>query len=144
MKVMAVDYGKKRIGTAISDADGRIAFPLETVPAAPALTASVESVARLAERQGAALVIVGLPLAMDGTPGPAARHCQRFADALAARLAVPVRTWDERFSTRQAERSLIESEVRRERRREVVDQVAASLILQTFLEARAGGAESDP
>lgn len=138
MKVMAVDYGKKRIGVAVSDADGRIAFPLETLPAATSLAASVESVASVVERERAALVIVGLPLSMDGTPGPAARHCQRFADALAARIAAPVRTWDERFSTRQAERSLLEADLRRERRKEVIDQVAAALILQGFLDARAG------
>lgn len=135
MKVLAIDYGKKRIGIALSDVGGRIAFPLETVAAAASLANSVESVARLIERERAALVIVGLPLAMDGTPGPAARLCLRFAEALAGRVTVPVRTWDERFSTRQAERSLLEADVRRERRKEVVDQVAATLILQTFLDA---------
>lgn len=135
MKVLAVDYGKKRIGIAVSDADGRIAFPVDTVAAGSSLAASVEAVARHVDRERVAQVIVGLPLAMDGSPGPAARHCQRFADALAARVAVPVRTWDERFSTRQAERSLLEADVRRERRKEVIDQVAATLILQSFLDA---------
>lgn len=135
MKVLAVDYGRKRIGIAVSDADGRIAFPVDTVAAGGSLAASVEAVARHVDRERVAQVIVGLPLAMDGSLGPASRHCQRFADALAARVAVPVRTWDERFSTRQAERSLLEADVRRERRKEVIDQVAATLILQSFLDA---------
>ncbi len=137
MKVLAVDVGKKRIGLAVSDPDARVAFPLTTVQVRGSLRQTVDEVRRWIEKEGAALVVVGLPLAMDGSEGAAARYASGFATGLANAVDVPIRTWDERFTTRQAERALLEADLRRDRRREVIDQAAATLILQSFLDAEA-------
>ncbi len=137
MKVLAIDVGKKRIGLAISDPDARVAFPLTTVHVRGSLRQTVEEVRRWIEKEGATSVVVGLPLAMDGSEGAASRYASGFSTALASAVEIPVRTWDERFTTRQAERSLLEANLRRDRRREVIDQVAATLILQSFLDAEA-------
>lgn len=142
MKVLGVDFGKKRVGLAISDGEARIAFPLTTIQVRGGLRQTIQEVRRWIESERVGLVVVGLPLAMDGSQGAAARHATAFAASVTAELGIPVRTWDERFSTREAERTLLEADLRRDRRREVIDQVAATLILQTFLDAEASRSRS--
>lgn len=139
-RIMALDYGERRIGVALSD-------PLR-LTASPLLTLTRESPARdvaalrgLVEAHEVGRIVVGLPLAMNGTRTAMTDKAEKFAGLVGRATGVPVDTWDERLTTAQATRALIEGDVRRERRREVIDQVAAVILLQSYLDARrAGGA----
>lgn len=143
-RIVGIDPGEARIGIAISDEDASIAFPRETVPA----RGDAEEVARKVRNALAddeiALVVVGLPLRLDGTEGEAARRAKAFGKVLGAVLKAEVVFWDERLTTAAAERSLREMGRRGTRRREVVDQSAATILLQGYLDANKGGTWSDP
>ena len=128
-RVLGLDVGTRRLGVAVSDPTGTVASPLATVPRrAPAEDA--RALAALAAEQEATTVVVGLPVTLAGREGPAARSVRAYLAELALELA------DERLSTVAAERALVGGGVRRRARREVVDQVAASVFLQTWLDAR--------
>lgn len=130
---MGVDVGDVRIGVAACDPSGLIASPVETVPAGPA---SFQRLADLAAERNAVEVVVGLPRSMSGGEGPAARKIRTYAVALSRTLqGLPVRLVDERLSTVTAERTLRERGRRGARRRAVVDQAAAVVILQSALDA---------
>ena len=135
MSALGLDCGERRIGVAGSDDMGLIARPLSAIER----TSRAEDAARigeLASRRKAKTIVVGLPLNMDGSAGPAARRARRFARMLERELGLKVELWDERLSTAEAERALIAADERRARRREVRDGVAAALILQSYLDAR--------
>ncbi|HPC57426.1 MAG: Holliday junction resolvase RuvX [Kiritimatiellae bacterium] len=138
-KMLGVDFGDRRTGVAVSDADGVIAFPRETLDC-PLIEQAAAAVARLADAEGVSAIVVGLPLNMDGSRGPRAERTQVFCAELARRTAIPVKPWDERLSTRLAESVLIEAGTRREKRRGVVDKLAAQIILQSYLDAAGGAA----
>lgn len=130
---LGVDVGDVRIGVAACDPSGLIASPVETVPAGPG---SFARVAQLASERNAVEVVVGLPRSMSGGEGPAARKIRAYAVALSRNLqGLPVRLVDERLSTVTAERTLRERGRRGARRRAVVDQAAAVVILQSALDA---------
>ncbi len=134
---LGVDVGSVRIGTAVSDRDGLLAVPLETVPRGDG---DLRRLAELVTGNDVVEVVVGLPVSLDGTDGPAARSVRDFAAALAAAVAAPVRLVDERLSTAGAHRALQAAGVEGRRRRTVVDEAAAAMILQTALDtARATG-----
>jgi putative Holliday junction resolvase len=135
-RVLAVDVGTRRIGVAVSDPTGTVASPLATVPRrTPAEDA--KALAALAAEQDATTVVVGLPVTLAGREGPAAKAVRAWLDELAALLPdLDLQLADERLSTVAAERALIGGGVRRRARREVVDQVAASVFLQTWLDVR--------
>ncbi len=136
-RVLGLDVGSRRIGLALSDPLGLTAQPWdvqETSPQDP--DAAPRAIAALAERLDVGRVVAGLPLDRQGEVGRQARAVLDFLERLEAHLSVPVETWDERFSTAAAERALLEGGVRRARRRQVRDKVAASLILQSWLDAR--------
>lgn len=133
-RVLAVDYGSRRIGLALSDPTGVATEPLPPVPHRGEDRAARE-VAEVARRHGVRTVVVGLPLRMDGTEGPQAQAARRFAQRVERYSGLPVRLWDERLTSVQAERLLIQGGVRRERRKLLVDQLSASLLLRSFLEA---------
>ena len=135
-RVLAVDYGTRRVGLALSDPSRTLAGGLPTLDRKTAGPLP-DAVARLAREHGAAEVIVGLPLNMDGSRGPRALEVERFADELRRRVPVPVRLWDERLSTVRAQRVLRESGVREREGRARVDRLSAVLILQNYLDARA-------
>jgi putative Holliday junction resolvase len=141
-RLLAVDVGDVRLGLAVSDAGQVVATPLDTVDGSPDEGAVATAVVGAAAERDACAVVVGYPRTMGGREGAAARRCRLVAEAVAERSGLPVLLWDERFSTVEAERVLVDADLRRRRRREVVDRVAASLILQGVLEARrpAGGA----
>lgn len=139
MRVLSLDIGTVRIGVAISDPEGRMAFPVETLAARPE-AAAVARIAALVDERAIARVVAGLPLDLGGREGAAVRRTRRFLRNLASAVAVPIDEWDERLSSAAAEQSLVEAGVRRARRREVVDQVAATLILQSWLDAHRGSA----
>jgi putative holliday junction resolvase len=135
-RVLAVDVGTRRLGVAVSDPTGTVASPLATVPRrTPAEDA--KALAALAAEHDATTVVVGLPVTLAGREGPAAKAVRAWLDELATLLPeLDLRLADERLSTVAAERALVGGGVRRRARREVVDQVAASVFLQTWLDAR--------
>jgi len=137
-RCLGLDVGEKRIGIAVSDPLGWIAGPLPVLERA-SWKKDLARVRALLEEHQIARVIVGLPMRMDGTQGERAERTLEFVARLQATTKVPVETWDERLSTREAERRLLEADVRRERRREVIDGMAASLILQGYLDYRNSG-----
>ncbi len=138
MRVLGVDPGQKRVGLAVSDdADGRIALPLTTFDRPPDDREAAAKVRGLLGSLELCQVVVGLPLRLNGTEGEAARRARRFGEALAHALRVPVTYIDERLTSVQAERALGRAGVRGRARRRVVDQAAATLILQTWLDRRA-------
>jgi putative Holliday junction resolvase len=134
-RVLGLDLGQSRIGVAISDPDRRVAVPLGTIrTGAPD---DVKAIAALVREHSVEEIVVGHPLSLSGGKGEAADHAEKFAAALRSVLAVPVVLEDERLSTVQAERELAAAGVRGRRRREVVDQSAAAVILQSYLDKRA-------
>jgi len=138
-RIMALDLGEATIGVAISDPLGVTAQPLVTVKRA-GWRRDLEALQDLIARHEVAHVIVGLPLRMGGEEGTAARGTLDFSRRLADAIDIPVSSWDERLTSVQAERILLEADVSRRRRREVVHQMAAAIILQSWLDSRAAGA----
>ncbi|HEY7073043.1 MAG TPA: Holliday junction resolvase RuvX [Acidimicrobiales bacterium] len=134
-RAVALDIGTRRIGVALSDSAGTVATPYEVVTRSGDRSRDHRRIAELVEEAGAEVVVVGLPLSLDGSTGPAAQAVLDEVDELRAALPVGVLTWDERLSTVQAERSLRAMRVRKGRHRQVVDQVAATVILQSWLDA---------
>ena len=140
MRILALDHGTKRIGVAVSDELKMIAQPLEFIAAEP----TAEFLSRLKEilrQKEVGLILVGLPRNMDGSYGPAALKVQEFVAALREALAVPIKTWDERLTSAQAQRLLIQGGVRREQRKEKVDQTAAAILLQSYLDSPANDSD---
>ena len=137
MRVLAVDVGAKRTGLAVSDPLGYTAQPLE-VWRCRTPSEDVEHVAQLAAHYQAELILVGHPLTLGGTKSPQTLKAETFAEALRARTPCPVQLWDERLTTAQGERALLEGNVRRAQRRGVIDQVAAQLLLQHYLDTQRG------
>jgi putative holliday junction resolvase len=134
-RALGLDIGTRRIGVALSDSGGTVATPYEVVDRSGDRGRDHRRIAALAGEAGADVVVVGMPLSLDGSIGPAAQAVLDEIDQLRGALAVEIVTWDERLSTVQAERSLRAGNVRKARRRRVVDQVAATVILQSWLDA---------
>lgn len=134
MRTMGLDLGTKTIGVAVSDGLGLTAQGVTTVRRT-SLKADLAALATLAREHDVSRVVLGLPLNMDGSEGPRAEASRKFAEVLGTHLGVPVELWDERLSTVAATRTLLEADVSRARRREVIDQVAAQFILQGWLDA---------
>lgn len=136
MRAIGLDVGSKTIGIAVADPSGTIASA-RTVLARRGHVADAAAIVALARDEQAGAIVVGLPLELDGTVGHRARLVKAFIAVLAPALQdIPVHTWDERFSTAAAERTLLEADVSRARRRRAVDALAAQFILQGWLEAR--------
>lgn len=136
MRVLAVDLGSKNIGTAISDALGLTARPLETLRRSGDKR-DITRLKSLVEDLEAEAVVIGLPLRMDGSVGDAAESVMRFAEKLRARVGVPVFTQDERLTSYEAEQVMIERGFRSDERRARSDEFAAMVILRDFLSAEA-------
>ena len=136
MRVLALDHGSKRIGVAVSDELKMIAQPLEFIPADPFADFLARLTQLLAEKQ-VELILVGMPRNMNGSYGPAALKVEEFVATLRRSVAVPIKTWDERLTSAQANRYLIEGNVRRNKRKEKVDQTAAAILLQSYLDSLA-------
>jgi putative Holliday junction resolvase len=132
-RILALDPGTKRIGVALSDELGWTAQPLETYERRT-LDADVAHFQRLVHEHDVREVVIGMPIRLDGSVGPAAASVQLFQQTLADSLTVPVIAWDERLTTRAAEQLLIEANVSRKKRRGAVNRVAAAILLQSYLE----------
>jgi putative Holliday junction resolvase len=136
VRILAVDLGAVRIGLALSDRLGLSAYPLGALQRKGARR-DFSELRRLIQEHEVTRAVVGLPLLMSGEEGSAAVQARSFADKLKGAVdGLDVDMWDERLTTVEAERLLIEAEVKPRRRRQVVDSLAATLILQSYLDAR--------
>ncbi|MEI7437231.1 MAG: Holliday junction resolvase RuvX [bacterium] len=136
-RILAVDLGEKRVGFALSDPTGFLASSLETAHVSNS-GETLAAVKRLCSAHQPERIVIGLPLNMDGTNGIAAQKVTAFAARLREKVGLPVDLWDERLTTRLVQRVLIEANLSRSRRKEVVDQLAAQVILQSYLDAHGG------
>lgn len=140
MRTVGLDLGERRIGVAVSDSAGTLAVPHTTVARAGDPSDDHRAIAALVEELGVERVVVGLPLSLDGTRGPAAQSIEAEAAVLGQSLRVPVELFDERFTTVTANRSLASAGMRSRERRHRVDEVAATVLLQTWLDGQAAKA----
>lgn len=138
VRALGVDLGSKRIGIAVSDISGTVASALTTVHRSSSRRHDHAAIAEIVRDEEAEIVVVGLPLSLDGRAGPAARSAEKEAKQLASVVGVPVELYDERFTTVTAERGMIEAGLDARQRRKVVDKVAAAVMLQAWLDHRAG------
>ena len=137
MRILALDHGTRRIGVAVSDELQVIATPLEYIPTEP----FADFLTRLKEiirEKEIELIIIGMPRNMDGSYGPAALKVQTFAAVLKDAITIPIKPLDERLTTVQAQRFLIQGNVRRAQRKEKVDKTAAAILLQSYLDGVPG------
>jgi len=136
MRALGVDLGSKRIGIAVSDRSGTIASPLTVVARSGSVAADHRRIAALVVEEEAEMVVVGLPLNMNGSSGPAAQAAVKEAAVLATVVGVPVETFDERRTTVTADAVLMERKMNAQARRKVIDKVAAAVMLQNWLDSR--------
>ena len=133
-KALGIDLGDARIGVAASDDLGMLAHPLETIPAAKG--DPIARILELAASRGVEAIVVGMPRNMDGTYGPAATKAKEFMEKIQARTPLRIVPWDERLTTVAAQRSLQESGRNTRSQKSIIDQVAAQMILQGWLDAQ--------
>ena len=134
MRILALDHGTRRIGVALSDELKLIASPLEYIPAEP-FADFLKRLKEIITAKEVELVLIGMPRNMDGSYGPAALKVQEFVAVLKEALTIPIKTLDERLTTVQAQRFLIQGNVRRDQRKEKVDKTAAAILLQSYLDS---------
>jgi putative Holliday junction resolvase len=132
MRILGIDYGTKRIGLALSDELGYTAQPLQYVEAE-----KFAQIGEIVRQREVTKIVVGLPRNMDGTYGPSAEAAKALIEKLKLLVSVPIVTWDERLTTSQANRIMIETNTSRAKRKEKVDSMAAQLLLQSYLDAHA-------
>jgi len=138
MRWMGLDYGDRRIGVALSDEFGWTAQGYGVIDRRK-LEDDMERIRQIAEAQEVTGIVVGLPKNMNGTVGPRGEICIAFADSVRDILQLPVHLWDERLTTVSAERTLLEADVSRKKRKLVIDKMAAAFILQGFLDSKSKG-----
>ena len=134
MRILALDHGTVRIGVAVSDELKLIATPLEYIPAEP-FAAFLVRLKEILRDKEVELILIGMPRNMNGSYGPAALKVQEFVAVLNSALTVPIKLWDERLTSTQANRFLIEGGVRRADRKQKVDKAAAAILLQSYLDS---------
>ena len=134
-RIMALDVGAKRTGVAISDETRAFGFPHSVFEASNKKEWVAKVLGLLKEEEGITTILVGLPLNQHGEAGEDAENIRQFIALLQQRITLPVIEWDERFTTIQAERTLLEADISRKNRKQVVDKLAASIILQTYLDS---------
>jgi putative holliday junction resolvase len=134
-RVLAVDPGEKRLGLAISDESGTIANPLAVIGHVARLI-DAAAIAQLAREQEAVMIVVGQPLDSEGNIGPAARRSARLAEAIRSQTDLPIEFWDESGSTRSAQEARVAMGVSRSKRKGHLDDLAATVILQSYLDAQ--------
>ena len=140
---MAIDWGERRIGVALSDESRIIASPHEVIKRGNSLDRDLGRIADIADECGVEVIVFGLPRRLNGTMGPAAEGVIEVVERLREKVTLPVETWDERLSTAAAERALIGGDVSRNKRKQKIDQVAAALFLQAYLDNPSTGSGAD-
>jgi putative Holliday junction resolvase len=135
VRALGLDLGSKRVGVAIGDRTGTIASPLQVLQRSGSIKRDHEAIAKIVIDEEADIVVVGLPLNMNGSSGPAAQAAIDEAAGLATVVGVPVVTFDERRTTVTADQAMMEFKMRAEARRRIVDKIAAAVMLQNWLDA---------
>jgi len=138
MRWMGLDYGDRRIGVAVSDEMGWTAQGLEVVERRSPQY-DMERLEGIVKAYGITEIVLGLPKNMNGSIGPRGDICIAFADDLREKLQLPVHLWDERLTTVSAQRTLLEADVSRKKRKQVIDKMAAALILQGYMDSKTKG-----
>jgi putative Holliday junction resolvase len=133
MRILALDHGTKRIGVAVSDETKIIALPLEYILAEP-FAAFLDRLRKILVEKEIDLILIGQPRNMDGSYGPAAQKVEAFVAVLKTAVTVPIKMWDERLTSTMANKVLIQGGVRRDKRKEKVDKMAAAILLQSYLD----------
>jgi putative Holliday junction resolvase len=141
VRALGLDLGSKRIGVAVSDRSGTLATPLTVIERCGQVAQDHRRIAALVADEEAEVLVVGLPLCLSGATGAAAEAAQHEVVALASVVGVPVETYDERLTTVTADRAMRDAGVRGRARRSRIDQVAAAVMLQAWLDARRAGGE---
>jgi putative Holliday junction resolvase len=131
--ILGIDLGKKRIGIAVSDINQKIASPLRVIENMK-FKETLNILKEILTERDVCAIIVGDPINMDGSIGPKSQSSRSFIKNLSKDLDIPILLWDERLSTVSAERSLLEADISRKKRQQVIDKIAASIILQNFLD----------
>lgn len=143
-RIIGIDYGERRMGVAVCDEAGLIAMPFAVVRVQNDKEA-VEQVARICREVGAERCVVGMPYSLSGVKGASALKVEAFIELLKPTIGVPVESWDERFTTTIADRSLQEASFSEKKRRTIRDKVAAQILLQSYLDrASAPGSPDEP
>ncbi len=137
MRILSLDHGTVRIGVAVSDEMKIIATPLEFIPTEP-FDKAVARLQQLLREKEVELILIGMPRNMDGSYGPATEKVKAFIAALGPHITTPIKTWDERLTSAQANRVMLEGNVRREQRKQHVDAMAAAILLQSYLDSQPG------
>ena len=132
MRILALDMGEKRIGVAVSDALGITANPRESI-IYKSDQDTIDSIINIVKEEQIGEIVVGLPLNINGSQSNFTKKVLGFAEELKKKTDVPVKTWDERLTSMQGERILLEADLSRKKRRQVIDKLAAQLILQNYL-----------
>ncbi len=135
MKILAIDYGDARIGLAMSDESETLASPIGTY-LSQSMRKDIDYIAQLAKEKQVGRIVLGLPINMDGSLGPRADKTKSFGSVLERVSEIPVVYKDERLTTVSAEKTLIECNMRREKRKQVIDTLSAQIILQSYLDAQ--------
>jgi putative Holliday junction resolvase len=138
MKILGIDFGTKRIGLALSDGLMITAQGQESI-LSKGLLQDIEAINRMITENGVTEIVVGLPISMNGTHSAKTKETLEFVENLSKAVSIPVKTWDERLTSRQAERVLLEADVSRHKRKQLSDKIAAQLILQSYLDCRKRG-----
>jgi putative Holliday junction resolvase len=134
MRILGVDFGNKRVGLALSDETGTVASPLTYIDGGGVAAVSREIVRVCTERK-VGKIVVGVPVRLDGTRSEQTEHTLAFIEELERTTVIPVAKWDERLTSVQANRALLEGNVRRSERKEKIDKLAAQIMLQSYLDA---------
>ena len=135
MRILGIDYGEKRIGLAISDPLGFTAQGLETLLNRGSKQV-IQELSKICREREVDEIVIGLPINMNGSKGPKAEQVLKLVPVLEKEINIPIKTWDERLTSRQADRLMIEEGLSRERQKQNSDRLAATLILQGYLESR--------
>jgi putative Holliday junction resolvase len=131
-RILALDVGERRVGVAMSDLSATLASPYTTLPAYP-LQAFWQKLTTIIQSEAVERIVVGLPLSLNGSEGPQAQRIRAFIAELEQHVSLPIVTVDERYTTAEAQRMMIEAGLRPEQRKARIDEVAASIILQDYL-----------
>ncbi len=143
MRLMGLDVGDKTIGVAVSDELGFGAHPVTVIRRTDSIRKDIGQVRELAETNGVGRIVVGIPIMLSGATGVQAEKVLAFVEEMRKRIRTPIETWDERLTTTEVERMLIETGHRREHRREIVDKHAAAVILQSYMDRQKNVARSE-
>jgi putative Holliday junction resolvase len=143
VRALGIDLGTKRIGVALANSEGTLATPFEVVARSGDRARDHQAIGALAEETGAVILVVGLPLSLDGSSGAAAEAARAEATELAEACQLPVDLWDERLTTVTADRDLMTMQMGAAARRRVVDKVAAAVMLQAWLDHRRARAAAE-